>query len=109
MQYKIAPYYAGQQPFGDVAYFVWNQLDGTGAIDAWLGLTPGTTVYNNCLTFGLSGQFLDTLPNVLAQQATLRGFANMVSPLGLPTQDHFPANFRWWPNVRLLSTEMQFG
>jgi len=110
MSYKIAAWFSGHQPFGDIESFGWSTLvGGPTAIDAFLWLTPGSTIYDNVHVFGLTGQFLDTLVNVNAQQATLQSYAGIVAPLGLPTTDIFPSNFYWFPNCRMLASEMVFS
>ncbi len=99
----LTPAFNGMQIFGDPTQFAASVLAGSAVdVDAWLSVTPGTTVYSPNTSggaFAVSGVLLDTSSAaVLADQVALtaatalRG-VDFGRPTGLP-----------WPPVYLIHT-----
>jgi len=88
-----APLFNGQAVFGDPSKFVVGGLNGTpAAVDGWLGLTPGTTVYGagTGRLWGIAGTFGDV--SSAACSADLAALQALEGPIGVfafPTGEKF--------------------
>lgn len=108
----FTPTFNGQPVFGDPTKFKSLRFNGTLLdADAFLGLTPGTTIYNPSIGGGswevtgvLTGQ---TQSLVEAAQATLQALAGITAAFGRPTGNRFPSGFEyyqgcWFPSQNLV-------
>lgn len=94
----LIPTLDGQPVLGDPGRFSSLQFNGTPAeADAFLGLTPGTTVYppsQNGNAWAVVGTLVgQTSAAVTAAQASLAAFVGLSVPLGRPTGLPFPGNY----------------
>lgn len=117
--------FAGQPIFGDLGSFSSRKLQGDYSatalynsqlplnIDAFLGLTPGTTKFgpiDNGGVWAVSGVFYDLSPQGIAtQQSFLLGFANTPSLWLRPTGYQWPANAEYWKNSIFRPQEVVFS
>lgn len=92
--------FCGQELFGDTQSFQAVQLFNTpGAIDTFLGNTPGTAPGPPVTAYGFSGRFYGSSVAAVQQQiSTLASFAQQSAPLGYPTGLRFPDDYWWAPH-----------
>jgi hypothetical protein len=100
----VPPLFAGQPIFGDLDSFQQPSvlLNTPAEIDAFLGLSPGTTRYAcdpGGNLFPVTGTFKDyTSELVTAQLAVMQGFIGQVSTYRKLTGDIFPSQVQPEPN-----------
>ncbi len=108
-----APLFGGTRIWGDPGSFVVGRLNGSpAAVDFWLGLSPGTTIYGAGTGTGriwaVAGKLVGPSPaGVLSAFATLVSFAGLNYTFIFPSGETF-AYSAWQarPNCRFLTTEV---
>jgi hypothetical protein len=113
-----APTLGGVAIFGDLPSFEWSVLAGPGqnetapeVIDAFLGFTPGTTLYGPGAgrLIGITGALIaPTSGGVSTLLATLQGAAGPPSglALGVPTGNPWPDNWKVYSNAYIYAPEI---
>jgi hypothetical protein len=112
----IIPLFNGMKIFGNPDSFrIYELLLNTPAkIDAFLGLTAGTTLYGADPSGGslipISGQWLDrSIPLVQAKLAAFQAQEGVVADFYQPVRDIYPADFALKKNCRFSYTDYTIG
>jgi len=106
-----APLLAGQAVFGLPAAFSVGQLESApAAIDGWLGLTPGTTVYGagSGRLWGIAGSFQESSSAACsADFAALQAACGTSGAFSFPTGEKFAFTaWRTRPSCRIVPGEV---